>query len=223
MSTPNKSATAGAGPSAAISAEPGRHVACRPPDVSAPRAAWSLTGSGPNSAAYCSGVTVWPEAMSLASWSGERALRPRLRSTWVAVPARPRCAAWAIAVLSEGVGELRFLLTGAGGVDCGELHAVAAKITTAASARNPRIGSVWRFRPTTRLPPRSLTPASRRRPGRDLADFGQCAPNLLLQLGLDLMGLLKAHIAGQLRDHVRVDAVVPIAQLDIDAAFHGGV
>src|SRR5260370_40866781 len=83
--------------------------------------------------------------MSLANRSGDRALRPRLRWTCVAVPARPRCAAWAIAVSSKGVGELRFWLTGAGVVDGGELHEAGVKIARAASARNPRIGSVWRF------------------------------------------------------------------------------
>src|SRR5258708_34743915 len=116
-----------------------------------------MTGSGPNSAAYCSGVTVWPEATSFASRSGERALRPRLRSTWVAAPARPRGAAWAIAVLSKGVGELKLWLTVAGWVDWGELRAAAAKITRADSAPNPRIGPVWRFRsPNTRT--RALGP-----------------------------------------------------------------
>src|SRR6202165_1525870 len=150
MSTRNKSATAGAGPCAAISAEPGRQVACRPPDMSAPSAAWTLTGSGPNSAAYCSDVTVWPEAISLASRSGERALRPRLRSTWVVVPARPRCVACAIAVDSSGVGELRLSPADARWTACDELQGAVKKIARAASAPSPRIRSVWRFRSVPR-------------------------------------------------------------------------
>src|SRR6202158_454304 len=171
MSTRNKSATAGAGPCAAISAEPGRQVACRPPDMSAPSAAWTLTGSGPNSAAYCSDVTVWPEAISLASRSGERALRPRRRSTWVVVPARPRCVACAIAVDSSGVGELRLSPADARWTACDELQAAVKKIARAASAPSPRIRSVWRFRSVPRRFPdlqleRQLEPELAVRVGR---------------------------------------------------------
>src|SRR5712691_1307246 len=112
--------------------------------MSAASAVWTLTGSGPNSAAYRSGVTVWPEAISLASRSGERAKRPRLRSTWVAAPAGPRCLACAIAVESSGVGELSFWPAGARWADDGELQAAAAKIKRAANAPIPLIRSVWR-------------------------------------------------------------------------------
>jgi hypothetical protein len=42
-------------------------------------------------------------------------------------------------------------------------------------------------------------------------DFWQRAPDLLLELRLDLMRLLEADVAGQLRDDVRVNPVVTVA------------
>src|SRR5260370_22227189 len=140
MLTLKKAATMGAGPATAISADPGFQVACKPADVSDRTAVLTAAGSGPNRAAYWSGVTVWPDAMSMASWSGCLTLRPRLRSIWVADPALPMCVAWEIAVASNGVGGLMLLARAC--VDPADgwgLHAAATTITRAVSAPWNRI------------------------------------------------------------------------------------
>src|SRR5207245_1384068 len=139
MSIANTAATAGAGPSAAISAEPGRHVAWRPAATSTLRAAWTRMGSGPNRAVYSSGVTVRPDATSLASSSPWLTLRPRLSSMWVAMPDGPSFAACLIAV-ARGGGVAVTLRTGAAVLAVwGELQPVRPRIATAASAPTTRI------------------------------------------------------------------------------------
>src|SRR6185503_18942087 len=57
----------------------------------------------------------------------------------------------------------------------------------------------------------------------DLVKLRQGPPDLLFELGFDLVRLFQAHLAGQFRHHVGVDAVVPVAELDVDAARNPGV
>src|SRR6267378_1042037 len=125
MSIANTAATTGAGPPAAISAEPGRHVASRPADVSAPSAAWTLPGSGPKRVVYSVVVTVRPDAIRFASSSALRTFRPRLRSTWVAMPLGPSLVACLIAVASGAGVAVRLRAGGAGLAICAELHPAA--------------------------------------------------------------------------------------------------
>src|SRR3984893_10159830 len=160
MSIPNNDATEGAEPPAAMSVDPGCHVAISPPDLRAARAVWTALGSGPNSVAYCSAVTVLPAARSLASRSRWRTLRPRLRSTWVVAPAGPRSRARLIAVARRGAGEVMTIPAGGAGLEgCGELHAEATAMTRATSAPNPFINPVSRFGPVKRWLP---TPPTRK-------------------------------------------------------------
>src|SRR5207244_11971879 len=46
------------------------------------------------------------------------------------------------------------------------------------------------------------------------------AADRLFELALDLVRVLEADVSGDLGHDVRVDAVVPVAQLDVDAPLH---
>jgi hypothetical protein len=50
--------------------------------------------------------------------------------------------------------------------------------------------------------------------------FGKGATDFLLQLGLDAVRILEADVAGDLCHDVGMDALVAVAQLDIDAPPH---
>src|SRR6267378_433630 len=51
----------------------------------------------------------------------------------------------------------------------------------------------------------------------DLVRFRDLAPDHLLELALDAVRMFEADLTGNLGDHVGVDAVVAIAQLDVEA------
>src|SRR5215472_11497358 len=100
MSTPSRRATAGAGPSAAIRLEPGRHEARRPDRESNVTALVTSAASGPNSTSYSADETVRPDAIRDASSPGLRGRNPKLRSTLVSAPAGPSLVASRIAPAS---------------------------------------------------------------------------------------------------------------------------
>src|SRR6266550_2781470 len=104
MSTWNRCAAAGAGPSAEIRLDGETQVARRRAARKTAIAGWTSPGSGPNLAAYSEGKIVFSAASSAASSSACRALRLRLRDTAVAVSAGPRSVADLIALASVGAG-----------------------------------------------------------------------------------------------------------------------
>src|SRR5215467_12002902 len=100
MSTFSSRATAGAGPSAAITLEPICHEARRPDveSVVVARATW--VGSGPNSAAYSAGDTERPDAINDVNRPGLRGCNPKLRSTVTVASAGPSLTALRMALAS---------------------------------------------------------------------------------------------------------------------------
>src|ERR1700726_1076197 len=104
MSTCNRADARGAGPSAAIRPEPVLHVAANPTCCSQATAARMPEGSGPNSAAYASGETVCPDAISLDRFAGSRTFSPKLSETVTASPAGPRWIAVRMAAARVGGG-----------------------------------------------------------------------------------------------------------------------
>src|SRR5438477_436159 len=152
MSIANTAATTGAGPPAPINSDPGRHVASRPAAVRISSAAWTLIGSGPKRELYSAGVTVRPEAMSLASSSPLRTLRPRLRSTWVDIPDGPTFAACLIAVASGAGVAVSLLPGGTRFAVCVELQpATPSTATTASAAQTRALTGTQLPRPLTRM------------------------------------------------------------------------
>src|ERR1700682_5027210 len=139
MSTWSSAAASGAGPSAAIRLDPGRHDAWNPERARSATAAWTWAGSTPNSVAYASGVTVRPEAMIAASRSGFRILSAKVSETVVAAPDGPSGVALRMAVARLGGGEASGWGTFAacrGGLLVGEVdgaHAASASTITRAN------------------------------------------------------------------------------------------
>src|SRR5882762_7658193 len=105
MSTRSRAEARGAGPSTATRLEPVVHDAWKPDPCSVSTALRTRIGSGPNSAAYTSGVTVFPDAISAARRPGSRTLSTKLSDTVVDSPAGPRRSACRMAVARVGGGE----------------------------------------------------------------------------------------------------------------------
>ena len=53
--------------------------------------------------------------------------------------------------------------------------------------------------------------------------FGKLAPDPLFELGLYAVSVLQADVAGDLGDDVSVDALMAIAELNVDEPTHLGV
>src|SRR5260221_14496357 len=62
-----------------------------------------------------------------------------------------------------------------------------------------------------------------RRSRHHLVYLGKRAADHLFKLGLDTVGIFEADVARDLGHDMRVDALMAIAQLDVDASFHLGM
>src|SRR5260370_5210280 len=62
--------------------------------------------------------------------------------------------------------------------------------------------------------------SSCRRSRHRLVNLGKRAPDDLFELGLDAVGIFEADVARDRGHDMRMDALVAIAQLDVDAALH---